>query len=255
MAAKHGEMSEPRFFYYDDLPSTNQKMKELTEKEPLPDMSVVIARNQYAGRGQMGNNWESELGKNLTFSVALNPLFLKIQDQFLLSQAVSVGIAQALLGLGIERVRVKWPNDIYVGSKKLAGILIENSIMGNHLERCTVGIGLNVNQTVFVSNAPNPVSLAMLTNQTHDLNRVLELVLDGIFECYGQLQKGQFEMVRRAYLGLMYLNDGALHPFADAQGKFMAIIKGIDAYGRLMLEKSNGAQASYEFKEVEYLMG
>ncbi|MFT3740432.1 MAG: biotin--[acetyl-CoA-carboxylase] ligase [Breznakibacter sp.] len=253
MAVEHGEMSEPKFFYYDELASTNQKMKELTRKAPLPDMSVVIAHRQYAGRGQVGNSWESEPGKNLTFSMALNPTFVKVQDQFLVSQAISVGITDALLKMGFDNVKVKWPNDIYAGHMKLAGILIENSIMGDYLEYCIVGIGLNVNQTKFLSNAPNPTSMAMLANRHFELNHVLESVLDSIYERYLQLQKDDTDAVRQSYLELMYLHDGQLHPFSDFEGPFMGKINGIDTYGRLQIEKENGTNALYEFKEIGYV--
>lgn len=253
MAAKPDELSEPHYYYFDELPSTNQKMKELTQHASLPDMSVVVARHQYAGRGQMGNSWESEAGCNLTFSLTLNPTFLKIQSQFLLSQTVSVGIVEALHKLGLTNAIVKWPNDIYVDDRKLAGILIENSIIGNHLERCTIGIGLNVNQTKFVSNAPNPVSMAMIAGKTFNLSEVLECLLDGIFEQYMQLQLDGENDLKQSYLALMYRNDGNRYPFSDANGPFLATIQGIDEYGRLMLKKDNGQVATYEFKEVEYL--
>lgn len=252
MSEPHGEMSEPQFFYFEELTSTNKKMKELAEKKPLPDMSVVITQRQTAGRGQMGNSWESEPGMNLTFSLALNPFFLQAQQQFLISQAVAVGIAESLTAIGIESVKVKWPNDIYWGDKKIAGILIENSIMGNNLERCIIGIGLNVNQLHFTSDAPNPVSLAQITNKTHDLNQVLESILDGIFHWYNQLWQGEFTNLQLRYLELMYRNDGNFHPFNDANGPFMGKITGIDTYGRLKITKSDNTQAVYEFKEVGY---
>jgi BirA family transcriptional regulator, biotin operon repressor / biotin---[acetyl-CoA-carboxylase] ligase len=253
MSDLHGDLSDPQVFFFDELSSTNQKMKELADRTPLPDFSLVITRYQYAGRGQMGNSWESEADKNLTFSVALNPQFLKIQEQFVLSQAVSVALVKALALFHIEQVKVKWPNDIYVGDNKIAGILIETSIVADHLERCTIGIGLNVNQTCFRSNAPNPISMAQVLNKQLSLKEVLTIVNDQLVEYYSLLAAGQSFAVRNAYLSLLYRHDGAFHSFRDAEGVFEGLIIGIDPYGRLMVQRLNGQISIYDFKEVAYL--
>lgn len=246
-------MSDSEIFYFDELPSTNQKLKELVATGDMAEFSVVMAKHQIAGRGQMGNSWESEAGKNLTFSVNLNPLFLLVQEQFLLSKAVSVALVETLEQFGVKQVKVKWPNDIYVGNGKVAGILIENSIMGATIEQCTVGIGLNVNQSVFVSDAPNPLSMAMAIGHELNLHLVFNAVMENLCRFYVGLADDKLSVDNR-YFSMLFWADGAYHPFRDAEGTFSAAIDGIDGFGRLCLLLPDGSRRWYEFKEVTYLI-
>ena len=126
----------------------------------LPHATVVSTYNQTAGRGQRGNSWESEPHKNLTFSVLLKPQHIIAREQFYISEIVSVAIVNTLRKYIIDQpIAIKWPNDIYVNDDKICGILIENTLSGYSISQSIAGIGININQQTFLSNAPNPISL------------------------------------------------------------------------------------------------
>ena len=151
--------------------STNSYLKSVEAKSALEDFTVVIAKNQTLGRGQQQTVWESEGGKNLTFSVLKNKIQVPSTEAFLLSICVSVGIVNALEQLGIPDLKVKWPNDILSGNFKIGGILIENMILGSKIRASVIGIGLNVNQDIFKS-APHAASLKNVTGHAFDLDEV-----------------------------------------------------------------------------------
>jgi BirA family biotin operon repressor/biotin-[acetyl-CoA-carboxylase] ligase len=242
----------PAFLFYEELPSTNTTLKLLSETESLAEFSVVITSHQNAGRGQMGNHWESESGMNLTFSILLNPVFLPVASQFMLSKVISLALVDMLEDLEIPDVTIKWPNDIYSKDKKLAGILIENNIMGANLSQSIVGIGLNVNQLIFTSNAPNPVSMAQLTGQHYQIEIIFNQLIDSIMDGYYRLSAGADAAINGLYLEKLYRSTG-IHPFKDSNGNFEASIHGIDEYGRLMLLLTTNELRTYEFKEVEFI--
>ena len=153
--------------------STNRYLAQLSKEENLAEGTLVVAYEQTHGRGQGNNSWESEPGANLTFSILLYPSFIHASQQFVLSKAVSLAVYD-FVSQHVADVAVKWPNDVYVNEKKIAGILIENFIIDDYLSKTIVGIGLNINQNVFVSDAPNPVSLRQLTGKTYPLERCLQ---------------------------------------------------------------------------------
>ena len=158
------ENETPRIIRLDETNSTNNYLRELLAGDALPEGSLVIADFQTAGKGQVGNSWESEARKNLMFSLLLYPDFLPANRQFLISQIASLSVKETLDGY-IDSVTVKWPNDIYWKDRKICGMLIENDLSGQHLYCSVIGIGLNINQEVFRSNAPNPVSLTQITGR------------------------------------------------------------------------------------------
>lgn len=231
--------------------STNNYANHQIRANELSEGTVVLAYEQTAGRGQMKNFWESESGMNLTFSIVLFPEFLEIRKQFMLSKAVTLGIHRALNDK-IGDLRIKWPNDIYAGDRKLGGILIENSIMQGLIKTAVVGIGLNVNQTVFRSNAPNPVSLKILTNQHFDCDTVLDDVLSGIDEYYSLLKSGKTSQIDREFIAVLYgLNQK--RSFASDGETFEGTIVGVNEIGQLQIEKANGQIVGFHFKEVEFI--
>ena len=230
--------------------STNNYANQQIKQNVLPEGTVFLAYEQTSGRGQMDNVWESEPGANLLFSIVLYPDFLEMRRQFLLSKVVSLGIYQAMHEI-VDDVKIKWPNDVYVGNQKLCGILIENSIMSGVIKNTIVGIGLNVNQTVFKSNAPNPVSLKMLTNTHYDCDEILDRVLTGINNYYGLLCAGEFDQIDCEFLSVLYrLNERHLFKSNDL---FWGEIVGVNAIGQLMIKKDNGEISEFYFKEVEFL--
>jgi len=219
----------------------------LLTKRPL-EGAVYVADSQIDGRGQISNKWESEPNKNLTFSILIYPGFLEIVRQFEISKAISLGVADYLTEL-TDHVSIKWPNDIYIDNRKVAGILIENSISGHIISSCIVGIGLNMNQQLFISDAPNPVALAQVTGVIYDLHESLLNLCKKIDVRYQQLQAGNFEKIDEDYKKILYRR-GYWSPFCDETGDFQGRILGVDKIGQLMIETRSGKVKKFQYKEV-----
>lgn len=232
--------------------STNNYANARIRDGQCPEGTVFLAYEQTAGRGQVHNFWESEPGMNLTFSLVFYPEFLEIRHQFMLSKVVALGIQQAVSNY-ISNVAVKWPNDIYAGDRKLGGILIENSIMNGLLKSSVAGIGLNVNQTVFVSNAPNPVSLKMLTGEHFDTDRVLNDVLSGINSGYELLKAGADSEIDKKFISVLY-GFHERRKFRAGEEIFEGEIIGVNEIGQLQIKKQNGEIPEFHFKEVEFIL-
>jgi BirA family biotin operon repressor/biotin-[acetyl-CoA-carboxylase] ligase len=175
--------------------STNTALQALHDTSPQTEGTIFITAHQSAGRGQRGNSWEAEPGKNITFSVLLNPAFLPPADQFKLNMAVALGVAHGLQGLINAQVLVKWPNDLWVRERKVGGILIENQLRGHHLSSSIVGIGINVNQQRFQS--PLATSLAVEAGHEFQLQEVLEAVAESLEGEYLRLRAGSAELKSR----------------------------------------------------------
>ena len=242
---------KPKIIYFESLNSTNSKIKEMQQVERLPEFSTIFTSRQTAGRGQMGNYWESEEKMNLTFSIILYPDFIEIQQQFRLNYIITVALRDVLKKY-IPEVKIKWANDIYVDNKKLAGILIENSILGATIDYSIIGIGLNVNQTIFVSDAPNPVSMKMITGQSFELEPLLKDIINAIINRYIQYAETGVEEIKNEYNLNLYRNKG-FFPYRDKDGDFSAEIEKIEDSGHLILVDSNGLRRKYAFKEVEFV--
>ena len=238
--------------------STNRYLNELcdTSLQPVAELTTVCADYQTAGKGQRGNSWEAAEGRNLLFSFVLYPIFLEAGRQFILSQVISLSIKEALDGL-VEGVSIKWPNDIYWQEKKLCGILIENDLQGRYIGRSIAGVGLNVNQERFLSDAPNPVSLKQITGQDYDRTELLADILTRVNTYYSRLRTEEPEAFSRAisvrYGEALFRREG-WHPYVDAQGIFQARIVRIEQDGRLVLEDAEGKLRGYLFKEVQYVL-
>lgn len=232
--------------------STNSELAKLVDVDPG---TVVVTDCQMAGRGQRGNSWESETGKNLIFSLLLKPYSISAAHQFELSMLVSTGIVNAMATYlpEAERPLIKWPNDIYVGDRKLCGILIENTLDGPSISRSIVGIGINVNQTHFVSDAPNPVSLSMLTGKTYDLEEVLNRVVTAIMDIFDQYENDpEPAELQSLYMQNLWRNDGRTYAWTDrASGQtFEASIYSVAPDGTLTLRTPDGTLRPFLFKEV-----
>lgn len=235
----------------EQLDSTNLYALQLIKDTNPSGGTVVMALNQTEGRGQQANTWESESGKNLTISLILRPEFILAQDQFQVSMIISLGVKDYLNSY-IENVSVKWPNDIYVGDKKIAGILIEQSIMGTHLSHSVCGLGLNINQEKFVSDAPNPISLNMLTNEIYNIEEELSKILASIENRYLQVQKGNALQLEKDYLKALYwINE--IRTFKDEDDEFEGKIVGISEFGQLQIEDEDKDIRIFNFKEVSFV--
>ena len=226
------------------------------------DITLVTAEYQTAGRGQGSNRWEAENGKNLLFSLLVRPTSLPVGQMFVLSEAIALSIREAVEGVAGEaatmpqparatELTVKWTNDVYVGDRKVAGILIENELKGSRLERCIIGCGINVNQQTFVSDAPNPVSLCQLLGREMERRFVLEAVMAAFTRRYDAILRGDYAAVHDEYLASLYRRAG-IHSYRDADGLFQGEIAGVEQSGHLLIRDETGFLRRYAFKEVAF---
>lgn len=251
--------------YIRQTDSTNTWLKKrLLQGEPTEDGFTVYTDFQTAGRGQQGNGWESEAGANLLFSSVFFLPDLPVQHQFRLSQMVSLAIVESLQDK-VSDLSIKWPNDIYWKDKKLAGILIENTISSGLLTQSIVGVGLNVNQTLFQSPAPNPVSLRQITGQVWDRVQLLQTIQASFARLRPLLQ--QPDRLKALYAQHLYRKNGyfkyienqcSVAPIsivsAPVSGAFEARIVEVTEAGCLVLENRQGQQFTYHFKEVKFVI-
>lgn len=235
--------------------STNAYTDNLLLSQKPAEGTVIIADQQTNGRGQDQNTWESEPKKNLTFSIILYPEFLNPSEQFRLIEVTSLGITdfiKTLLPLE-SNIKIKWPNDIYVGDKKLCGTLVQSSIVGPKLTESIIGIGLNMNQEKFYSDAPNPISLKQITGQNYDLKLSLINLCSSIDNRYSQLKVKQHSKLESDYLSLLY-RYFEWHDFIIDEIIVHARIIGITNFGQLKLESSDGKSYTCGMKEVVYCL-
>lgn len=211
--------------------------------------SVVYTLRQSAGRGCGSNSWESEAGKNIAMTLVLGDIGVAVERQFAISMAVALGCFDYVSHY-VADCSVKWPNDIYVGDRKIAGILIEHSMSGAMLSRSLCGVGLNINQEIFYSDAPNPVSLIQLTGMRYDVRSELHKLVEAIgkrLECVKD-----FNLLRSEFLLHLYRGAG-VYNWRDESGEFQASVYGIDDFGRLQLVSLDGSIHTYGFKEIRYV--
>lgn len=244
-----------KFLHLDEVDSTNEYV--MREAPALEAPVMVVAHTQTAGQGQRGNTWESAPGQNLTFSVFYRPVGLPPMAQFSMSEAVALAVVDLLAVHGIE-AKVKWPNDIYVGDRKICGILIRHSIMGDSISYSVIGAGINANQTVFLSDAPNPVSMRQLTDTSYSLPE-LEAEMAELFE--RRLDRISDPAYRSAlheeFKRKLWRGDGGFYTFADtATGeRFQAQIADIAPHGPITLQRPDGSLHTYAFKEISFIIG
>jgi len=236
------------------LESTNTEARRLYQSGKAKNGMVIIAEEQSNGKGHGNNAWESEPGKNLTFSILFKPVFIEPARQFAITQIISLSLWEVLDSiLRKKKVSIKWPNDIYVGDKKIAGVLIQNFIKANSIDLSVIGVGLNVSQKQFLSDAPNPTSIILESGMEcpHDN------LLDDILETFAQqvekyTSSSSFTALTKHYLEKLYrMGDNAI--YKDNKGLFSATISGISEFGHLLLTDNQGVQRSYGFKEVEFI--
>lgn len=237
-------------FVFKKMASTNAECKNPCYAHG----DAVVAVEQTAGRGQRGNVWSSKAGENLTFSLVWEADFVAAKEQFRISEAVALALVDTLAGYGIE-AQLKWPNDIYVGHKKICGILIEHDLGPQaRLARTIVGIGLNVNQTQFEDWIPNPTSIALLTGERNGTNDVFGDLYEALERRFGQLKESP-EEVQRDYLAHLYRLDRPA-TYALPNGKqFRATIRDVKPTGELIVEHEEGGFVKpYLFKEIEFVI-
>ncbi len=232
----------------DEVDSTQKTARAWLQEGRIREETIVTARFQRTGKGRGNNSWESEKGKNLLLTWVLFPSYLKPERQFSLSAAVALALAD-LVSEHTEEVSVKWPNDIYVKNKKIAGILLENDIQGDRIVSALAGIGLNVNQTVFPASLPNPVSLKKITGRTYEPDRLLDRLIYFLEKRVKALQAGQESLLLGEYEKRLYrYNRESI--FITKEGEIRARITGIDPYGRVVLTDDQGRARAYGMGEV-----
>ena len=240
-----------------EVDSTNRYVRDeaaaLWKNRGINDFAVVSAGLQTAGRGQRGNTWSSNAGENLLFSILVRPgETLEVSKQFLLSQAVALSIHDAMKCYGVD-TRLKWPNDIYAGNRKLAGILLELDYSGAFVEQAIIGIGLNVNQENFPPMDRVPVSMKMLRKRDFILDDALATILDLFEHYYTEMRFGNRDAIAAEYKRVL-LGMNERHTFIDRDGHFDAVIQDIESDGHLILQRNDGSTGRYAFKEVEMVL-
>lgn len=231
----------------EEIDSTNRYLKNYRE-EGDEEMIVAVADYQTAGKGQGTHTWESEKGKNLLFSLKVYPHWIPVRRQFVLSMAGALAVKDALDSY-VGNITLKWPNDVYWNDQKISGTLIENTIDSKGIKSCVFGIGLNVNQLVFHSDAPNPVSLAQILGHEVDRDEVLKKILDGFEKYYELLRRADYMDVSGIYHLSLYRRKG-FHPYRDADGEFEGALVEVEDDGHLILHDRQGRIRSYAFGEI-----
>lgn len=238
-----------KVIHIDETDSTNRWLRDYALSQPEGDY-VVVSEYQTAGRGCGTNSWESERGKNLTFSLLIHPTEITADCQFRISEAVSLALCETLDAYVTDRqVSVKWPNDIYVDDCKICGMLIENRLRGRLMTDSIIGIGLNVNQREFFSDAPNPVSLVQLLG--HEV--ALEPLLQAFLQKLEPMLQMDPETLGKAYRERLYRREGE-HEYRDGKGLFRAKLLNVLDDGRLVLLDTEGTARIYAFKEVQFVI-
>lgn len=251
------------------IKQTNSTSTLLRERysDDMPNLYVIRTDYQTSGRGQAGNGWESEAGKNLLFSILLRCQSLSAGEQFSLTMLMSVTMIELLSRyLPTDRLSIKWPNDVYYGDRKVCGILVENTLMGGLVDHSIVGIGLNVNQLEFHSDAPNPVSMRQITGEIYDVAGLLDEYLK-ILEC--RLPMLSDSTLKSLYLACLYRRKG-FYPYIEREvnttptsialvsehsfGSFLAEFVGVTPSGELLLRTQSGEIKSYHFKQIRYII-
>ena len=238
--------------FFESLPSTNTHAVALLKKDNLQEGTIIYTDYQSAGKGYSGNSWESEESKNLLISIILFPSFIIPADQFYISMSVSLGICD-FLQRHIPACSIKWPNDIYIKDDKIAGILIESTIIADQIEYSIAGIGLNINQEKFISSAPNPVSLRQISGKQYDLQACLSMLCSDLDNRYKQLIAGDFDKIKNEYISKLYrLNQWS--EFRDTKELFKGRILTVGDFGNLKVEIQHGVTREYAFKEIEFIL-
>lgn len=234
----------------DATDSTNQYLKELLLSEKIEDFTVVMAKKQLKGRGQMGAKWESEFGKNLTVSILKKFNAFPISNQFLLNICVSLAVMNTLKALSVPDLSIKWPNDILSGTSKICGILIENMLVGTQIQTSIIGIGLNVNQQTF-NTISNASSLKLLLGRKLNLDELLVKIVANLKDTFLRLEENEKGNLWKAYENHLFRKDNP-STFNDVNGKeFMGFIRRISPVGKLVVELEDAVLKEFDLKEIQ----
>ena len=245
-------------YHLKNIDSTSTELRRRMSADELPHGYCISADFQTNGHGQATNHWESEDGKNILFSLLLRPNIIPASEQFIITELVTLALINTLQDEIRQEVTIKWPNDIYVGNRKLCGILIENALCGPTIDTCIVGIGININQEIFTSNAPNPVSLKQLSGRTHDCESIFEEIYQNILNYYDYLADNWYNPDIKQSLHIEYMNHlyrrAGYYAYSTPEGElFSAEITEIGPQGHLNLRLQSGELRTFAFKEVIFI--
>lgn len=238
--------------FFDETTSTNDIASNLIASDDAADGTLVITNFQTNGRGQRGNNWLSTKGKNLLMSLILKPVWLQVKEVFLLNMCIALGVYDYIALKTDVHVNIKWPNDILCGTKKVAGILIENTFRSNNLSWCIAGIGVNLNQTKFDDTLSNATSLHILSGISFSPEQEATELRTKIFYWYELLKNNNAIAIKETYHQRLFGLD-ELRNFKLKENFVQGYIRGIDNNGRLVFEKAEGEIIFPDIKEIEYL--
>lgn len=244
-------MKNIKYITLDTISSTNDYLSEYVIDD---DSDIVVASAEYQtkGRGQGGNSWESQRGKNLLFSILCRPVDIPASSQFILLQAESLAIKDTLDQYA-SGFSIKWPNDIYYQDKKISGTLIECILKGSTIDRCVLGTGLNINQHQFVSDAPNPIALCSVIGHDIERDKILHDLSERFAAYLSAIEQGKWDMISERYHQALYRREG-YHLYRDSKELFKAEIVKITPYGHLVLRTDAGSLRTYAFKEVTFII-
>jgi BirA family biotin operon repressor/biotin-[acetyl-CoA-carboxylase] ligase len=239
-----------KVIHLEETDSTNRWLKANGSNSDM----VVWTDYQSAGRGCGSNTWESERGKNLLFSVLVHPHRLEAASQFVISMANALAL-KAALDEYTEGIMVKWPNDIYWHDRKLAGTLIETTLGDGHVKTCILGTGVNINQHMFRSDAPNPVSLSQIVGHEIDREELLASIITHLEYYLDQVEQRRWELIRTRYKAHLWRKDGRPHLFQLPDGhEITCQLMTVDDDGTLVLEDEQAQQRRFGFKEVQFVL-
>ncbi|MFW5792842.1 MAG: biotin--[acetyl-CoA-carboxylase] ligase [Bacteroidota bacterium] len=233
--------------------STNLEAWRRIKAGTANDKTLIWTKNQKSGKGAANNSWESEADKNLAATYILNPDFLEVEEQFYLNKCISLAVRDSI-SLMLNRknnVFIKWPNDIFINDRKIAGILIENSIMGDKITKSVIGIGINVNQKKFSKELVNAISLSKISEKEHDIEVCLKILSEQIKKWWDILKLKEFDFIDKTYLNHLYLYRQTAK-FKSDKGVFEGKITAISKYGQLRVVSSDNVLHEFNFKEVVY---
>jgi BirA family biotin operon repressor/biotin-[acetyl-CoA-carboxylase] ligase len=239
-------------FKFDAVNSTNDLLMKWAENVSTPNGSVIWALNQYKGRGQHGRVWESTPRENLMFSMLIRHETMTVMDQFIFNKAISVALLKSLKVIS-SKFEIKWPNDIYINGKKIAGILIENSIKGKYLDYSVVGIGVNVKQRKFPKAFNNASSLINETDIDVEIENLLFQIIDHIEFFVNYIHRNEREKILDIYLENLFRKD-EISVFRKGKKKFNGIIRGVDDYGRIRIELENEEIVLFNNGEIKMMV-
>jgi len=237
----------------DAINSTNTYLKGWAKENTAVQWAVVVAKSQTAGKGQQNESWQSESGKNLTFSILYRFDNLPLSQQFHLNCAISLSLYDTLLPIIGKSLTVKWPNDIMSDNKKLGGILIENTVKKGNITQSVIGVGLNVNQINFPNDLPNATSLGMISKKTYDLDKLLQSILESVKRRFELLEMKKYDTLNKVYQKTLFRRN-VLSQFSDGNKIFNGKIIKVTTAGKLQIELENKTVKEFYLKEIKYIL-